>query len=169
MSKLSRSPQRHSFHKERELKKLEENPNDQGAKDMLEFYDDWDQKELVREQDLEWQKNNMEYDLRSCDWILKKVRESSRYAQNLYAAMCNMDWQKLSVVPILKEERWSCSWRYAGGIIANMREEGDYIDWYCSGISDPEGYVKHGVVSEGTVTQEIKEDLQKLGWVPIEE
>ena len=73
---------------------------------MLEFYDDWDQKELVREQDLEWQKNNMEYDLRSCDWILKKVRESSRYAQNLYAAMCNMDWQKLSVVPILKEETW---------------------------------------------------------------
>ena len=85
------------------------------------------------------------------------------------SAMCNMDWQKLSIVPILKEERWSCSWRYAGGIIANMREEGDYIDWYCSGIADPEGYVKHGVVSEGTVTQEIKEDLQKLGWVPIEE
>ena len=52
---------------------------------------------------------------------------------------------------ILKERKWSCSWRYAGGIIAHMRREGDYIDWYCAG-------------DEGTVTGEIKEDFKQLGW-----
>jgi len=35
----------------------------------------------------------------------------------------------------------------------------DYIDWYCSGISD-----KDGSVQEGTISEEIKEDLKKLGW-----
>jgi hypothetical protein len=76
-------------------------------------------------------------------------------------------------MPILKEQKWSCSWRYAGGIIADMRQEGDYIDWYCSGIGDGLGNgdkdrVK-GYVSEGVVTEEIKADLLKVGWIVIEE
>jgi hypothetical protein len=52
-----------------------------------------------------------------------------------------------------------------------MRESGDYLDWYCSGIGeglgngDTEG-VK-GYVPEGIVTDEIKEDLKQLGWTPV--
>jgi hypothetical protein len=130
--------------------------------------------------DPEWQKNNMEYDLRSTQWILDKVRASNSYAQNLYAAMCNMQFVKLEVLPILKEERWSASWRHSGGIIADMQEKGDYIDWYCSGMGglsmqwdeDKETFeewqVRTKYVPEGTVTEEIKEDLKKLGWAPIE-
>ena len=119
-----------------------------------------------------WQKNNMEYDLRTCEPILKKVRASDTYAQNLYAAMCNMQFQQIEVWPILKNERWSCSWRHAGGIIADMREQGDYIDWYCSGIGeglgngDADGVKNY--VSEGVVTEEIKADLKELGWIPME-
>ena len=78
--------------------------------------------------DPESRKDNMEYDLLTTDWILEKVRSSKVYAQNLYCAMCNNDFIKREMWPLLKEQTWSCSWRYAGGIIANMRQQGDYID-----------------------------------------
>jgi hypothetical protein len=120
------------------------------------------------EQDPEWQKNNLEYDLRSTDWILEKVRRSDTYAQNLYAAICNNEFQKRDVMPILKNETCSYSWRYAGGIVADMRQEGDYINWYCSGIGEGLGNGdvdrRKGYVSESTVTEEIEQDLLKLGW-----
>ena len=126
--------------------------------------------------------NNMEYDLLTTDWILEKVRESDVYAQNLYASMCNRDFIKHDVIPILKDQRWSCSWRYAGGIVADMQEKGDYIDWYCSGIRDTRtlsaseiavlteqeqlAYKEgEGYVSESVVTDEIREDLFRLGWI----
>ena len=82
--------------------------------------------------------------------------------------MCNMQFQKLDVMPILKNQRWSCSWRSAGGIVADMLEKGDYIDWYCSGIMHDEEGISTGHVPEGHVTDEIKEDLKKLGWIPVE-
>ena len=112
---------------------------------------------------LEWQKNNLEYDLLSADWILEKVRNSDNYAQNLYAALCNNDFIKNEVWPILKEDFWSCSWRYAGGIIADMQEKGDYMDWYCSGIGSSDSSKEY--VTESIVTDEIKDDLLKLGWL----
>jgi hypothetical protein len=51
-----------------------------------------------------------------------------------------------------------------------MREEGDYVEWYCSGIQgDPdEDWVDLGHVSEGTVTDQIREDLFKLGWIVLD-
>ena len=108
------------------------------------------------------------------DWILEKTRNSESYAQNLYAALCNMQWCRHHMWPILKEQYWHCSWRYAGGIIADMREQGDYIDWYCSGIRDMsldeeenKIYDSRQFVGEGFVTDEIREDLQRLGWIPI--
>jgi hypothetical protein len=100
--------------------------------------------------------------------MLEKVRASDTYAQNLYAAMCNNNFQKMDVFPILKNQLWSCSWRYAGGIIADMLEKGDYIDWYCSGIGDGLGNGDttgdKGYVSESVVTEEIAKDLEQLGW-----
>jgi hypothetical protein len=117
----------------------------------------------------------MEYDMRICDWMLAKVRATDTYAQNLYAAMCNNDFIKLDVVPILRQDPdkdyWSASWRSAGGIVANMREEGDYIDWYCSGIGDGLGNGDSdrtkGYVPEGQITDEIRNDLQRLGWAIV--
>lgn len=170
MSKVSSSPERHTFQKEGAIKRAEE----KGEKHNQAYIDMWEQIKIDdanKINDPAWQKNNMEYDLRASEELCHKVKANDTYAQNLYAAMCNNDFQKLDVVPILKEETWSVSWRYSGGIIADMREEGDYIDWYCSGIGDGLGngdpeHIK-GYVPEGCITDEIRNDLQRLGWAVV--
>ena len=115
---------------------------------------------------------NLEYDVEDCEWICAKIRSSDTYAQNFYAALCNNEFQRNEVWPILKDQTWGCTWRYAGGIVAHIRREGDYIDWYCSGIRgglnlDDQEH-DHGFVSEGVITDEILADLLRLGWVPCD-
>ena len=117
-------------------------------------------------------KHDLEQDLHRSPVILEKVKED-RYAQNLYAAMCNMQWQYLGsewaleagdLAALALADTWSCSWRYSGGIVAELQGQGDYMSWYCSGIglAPTSGYV-----SEGTVTDEIRADLAGLGWHPV--
>ena len=171
MKKVSSSPDRHTFQKEGYIERAKE----KGEELNQAYIDMWDQikiDEANRINDPAWQKNNMEYDLRSSKELCDKVKANDTYAQNLYAAMCNMRFQKLDVIPILKDELWSCSWRHAGGIVANMRMQGDYIDWYCSGIGEGLGNGDldgtKGYIAEGVVTDEIKEDLKQLGWISVE-
>ena len=176
MIKVSSSPERHTFQKEGAIKRAEE----KGEEPNQAYIDMWDQIKIDdanKINDPAWQQNNMEYDLRSNEWILEKVRASETYAQNLYASICNNDFIKIEVIPILRQDPdkdyWSASWRYAGGIVADMRQEGDYIDWYCSGIGNSEsGYgLDHrpatGYVPEGMITDEIRNDLQRLGWAVV--
>ena len=170
MNKISKSPQRHTFQKEGYVERCKEK-GEEPNQNYLDLFSTW-----LNEDD-EWSKknhpNDMEWCLRSTDWICEKARASDAYAQNLYAAMCNNDFIKLEVVPILRQDPdkdyWSASWRSAGGIVANMRQQGDYIDWYCSGIGDGLGNGDvdgtKGYVPEGKITEEIKMDLQRLGWV----
>ncbi len=177
MKKVSKSPERHTFQKEGYV-------NRQIAKGepVSEDYLDWFEKVLEEHDhkfdDPETHKNNLEYDLLTTDWILEKVRSSESYAQNLYAALCNMEWRKRELWQELKEENWGCSWRYAGGIVADMRQEGDYIDWYCSGMgglnreydgeeTNEQWQKRTGYVPESVVTEEIEQDLNRLGWTPI--
>jgi hypothetical protein len=137
-----------------------------------DFQDAWLQRDNELKSNDDWKQNNLEYDLTSSDWIVDKACRDDRYAQNIYAALCNQRWQKRDVMPILKDEYWHCSWRYAGGIVANLRKSGDYLDWYCSGIGgglgngDKDGSKSY--VSEGTVTEEISYDFYQLGWVHSE-
>ena len=179
---ISKSPQRNTFQKNGYLNRQAEKgltpETDTETQQMVEFYESWNDLKAKKEADPEWQKNNLEWDLRTTDWILEKARASDKYAQNLYAAMCNNDFQQAEVWPILTDQTWSCSWRYAGGIVADMLEKGDYIDWYCSGIGGlnqefdaKETYeqwsARTGYVSESTVTEEIEQDLRRLGWIVI--
>ena len=116
---------------------------------------------------------DLESDLIQSLDIKDKVRNNDSYAQNLYAALCNNDFQKRDLWPMLKDDLWHCSWRYAGGIIADIRGTGDYLDWYCSGIGDGLGNgdsdgIK-GYVPEGFVSEEIEHDLYNINWLVIKE
>lgn len=159
--KLRTSPDRGKF----SIEKAKERDAHEYAEYLERHFDNRRQQET----DPSWQQNNLEYDLRTSDWLAKKVRNSERYAQHLYAALCNNEFQKLSVIEILKDQTWSCSWRYAGGIIADIREQGDYLDWYCSGRLfhnyDESARID---VAEGDITDEIRQDLNNLGWRPVE-
>jgi hypothetical protein len=48
---------------------------------------------------------------------------------------------------------YRCSWRYAGGMVADIRNKGeDYMDFYCSG-------------REGLVNDEFADDMYNMGWI----
>ena len=98
---------------------------------------------------------NLADELANSTEICEKVLSDEEYAKDLYRALSNMQWRKRELMPLLRNELWSASWRCAGGIVAELRQEGDYLDWYCTG-------------GEGTVTEEIKADLARLGWEPVE-
>lgn len=175
MTKVSKSPDRHTFQKENYLKRcIEEGKAPSEA--YLKMWED------ASAEDNAWaeqeHKNNLEYDLRTTDWILEKARANDAYAQNIYAALCNMRWCKRDMWPVLAEQYCSYSWRYAGGIVADMLQQGDYIDWYCSGMGGlnqeydsketaEEWSKRTGYVPEGVVTEEIEQDFSKLGWFPV--
>ena len=146
MTRLSKSPDRFNHL----IDHLVSDKNEPDVQLLKMFSEDTDKKE----NDPEWRKNNLEYDLRTAEHILNKVRSSKDYAHNLYAALCNNEFIKRDMWQILKEDTWSCSWRYAGGVVADMREEGDYIDWYCGG-------------DEGNIVDEIQNDLYELGWLVV--
>ena len=113
--------------------------------------------------------HDMFEDMKNSKMILEKVKQD-RYAQNLYAAMCNMRWQKSEVWPVLKNDLWSCTWRSAGGIVAELQGYGDYMNWYCSGMGGFDYAVtdiREGYVPEAHVTDEIRSDLGSLGWHPV--
>lgn len=173
MSRPSKSPERNTFQKEGYLKRCAEEGKEPNPA-YLKIYED------ANQLDEEWIEqdhgHDMEWDLRTTDWILEKVRASDSYAQNLYAAICNREFTKRDTWPILKDLRWGASWRYAGGIIADMRQQGDYIDWYCSGMGGlnqeydnketaEEWSKRTGFVPESYVTEEIEQDLLRLGWL----
>lgn len=99
------------------------------------------------------QEPNLENDLLNSEWIKNKCIHSRIYSQNLYAALCNNKF-------FYGDKEWTCSWRYAGGLVSQINGGNDYMDYYCSGIGKTQGFV-----CESTVTDEIRIDLLKLGWI----
>lgn len=91
-------------------------------------------------------------DLKKVDWIAFKCKRDEKYAQNLYAALCNNIFCK-------SYREWFCSWRQSGAIIAEIVGQGSYLNWYCSGMAGKEGFVE-----EGQITSEISSDITNLGW-----
>lgn len=92
---------------------------------------------------------NLFRDVIDSQTIKTKMRASKDYCKRFYAAMCNTDVYKIG-----EAGEYGYSWRSAGGLIADILGEGDYLDWYCSG-------------NEGYVDDEIAEDLKEIGWVAI--
>jgi hypothetical protein len=185
MTEISKSIDRGSFRINSILKQVEEGAlSAEEAEQQLALSKSWQDMVKDHESQPEWQQNNMEYDLCSTPWIIEKVRSNNVYAQHLYAAICNNCFQENKVWPALKNQTWSASWRSAGGIIADMQGKGDYIDWYCSGIKgdaldeeqlslldheQKERYLESTrYVSESVVTEEIRADLFRLGWIVLD-
>lgn len=181
---MNSSPDRGTFHSkcliEDAIAEGRDPKTDPEVLAVLEREKTWNELAKKQFEKPEWKENNLEYDLRSTKWICDKVKARESYAQNIYAALCNQAWQKNDVWPLLKNETYSCSWRYAGGIVADMVESGDYIDWYCSGIKGDlteqqiASALEQGMdivkyVGEGHVTDEVREDFFKLGWIPVDE
>ena len=106
---------------------------------------------------------NLERDIRGTNWIVTKIRREEVYAQNLYAALCNNEYVPKDMWAILKNLKWNCSWRYAAGLVSDIREDESYIDWYCSGTGF-KGTDFTGFVEESYVTDEIIDDFDKIGW-----
>lgn len=178
---LRSSPSNYEFLLERLNREKEQGHLDDEAFNLrVKYYTDEERNTVQRENDPKWAENNLEYDLRTVDWVAEKCRDRV-YAQHLYAALCNNEFMKNEVWTILLDKNWSCSWRYAGGIIANIRQEGDYVDWYCTGSYydlreeeelaalslDEQALYKEcqAYVGEGHITDEIRQDLFKLGWI----
>jgi len=186
---MNSSPERGTFHRqcaiERAIEDGRDPETDESVQNALEIELMFKDRQAEQYADPEWQKNNLEYDLRSTKWICDKAKAREEYAQNLYAAMCNNEFQRLEVWPLLKGQTYSCSWRYAGGIVADMREQGDYIDWYCSGMTGGVSkdelaamteeqraryhWFQENFVGESVVTDEVREDLLKLGWKVVDD
>lgn len=113
-------------------------------------------------------KPDLEQELYESRMIRKKAAGQEDYCQNLYAAFCNNQFQKLDVEYILADINWSCSWRYAGEIASklyNDLETHDYMEFYCYGAFHE---IKNHYVMEGVITDEIRADLLKLNWVVID-
>jgi len=84
--------------------------------------------------------------------LSKKIQEDDVFAQALYASLCNTVWFNKST-----DDIYSCSWRYAGGFVANIRDKGeDYMDFYCSG-------------GEGCYHSEVNKELNKIGYSSVKE
>jgi len=101
--------------------------------------------------------NDLEYHLLMSKSIQEKCRVDHDYRNKLYGALCNTEWTAKHPIPLLKEEIWSCSWRYAGELVARLsasEEQYDYMDFYCNG-------------EEGKLDPTIIEDLDKLGFICV--
>ena len=74
-----------------------------------------------------------------------KIRTDDDFCENVWSALANKIWENNDGA------EFSCTFRYAGGLIADIRGRGNYMDWYCSG-------------PYAIVTDEIEKGLGGLGW-----
>ena len=84
------------------------------------------------------------------DNLFERVLEDD-FANKLYGSLCNIIWYNRTT-----EDIYSCSWRYAGELVGDIRCRGEnYMDYYCNG-------------KEGIIDPEVLKELKNLGYEPIE-
>ena len=107
----------------------------------------------MNEPEVETNDPSLELELYQAKHIVNScVADPKGFATDLYSALCNTTWVHRGT-----GSEFSCSWRYAGGIVSTMSHSMDDHTIY------------YGTGAEGTVTDEILTELDKLGWEPTEE
>ena len=110
-------------------------------------------------------KADLALDMRDNELIVSCL-EDIEIAKDFYRALCDVEWFKVNLLPEDEEiiERlkgtrkvWSCSWRSAGRIISDIRNQKfntneSYLDFYCSG-------------DEGNVSELVEGCFKKIGWI----
>lgn len=76
-----------------------------------------------------------------------RIRSDEELCRQMWSALANVSWKHAN------GDTASYSFRAAGDMIAALRGEGEYMDWYCSG-------------PEAVVSDEIREAMAAQGWVP---
>jgi len=80
--------------------------------------------------------------------LKNKMVKDIDFAKDVYKALCNTQWREADGSYV-----YGCTWRYAGGLIAEIRNRGEtYLDFYLSG-------------REGQVTPKVERIFNGLGWV----
>jgi hypothetical protein len=96
----------------------------------------------------------LEEDLLASEHICSLVKNNPIFAAQLYAALCNIEWRRDGFP-------WATTWREAGRIVARL--EGDLNErayLYYNNQWAPEFKNVH----EGTVADEVANELLALGW-----
>ena len=76
----------------------------------------------------------------------EKICNDDEFAKRIYAALTNIIWRNGA-------DEFGASFRCTGAIIANIRDGGDYLDWYCC-------------AGEGVVDADIAAALLTKSWTP---
>ncbi len=73
-----------------------------------------------------------------------RIRADGAYAIAMWSALANVEWHGPEDVSV------SYSFRTAGDLVAWVREEGDYLDWYCAGpVAVVAPWIEEGLGQEG--------------------
>lgn len=78
----------------------------------------------------------------------ERMKKSDEFCTEVWSSLANVIW-----VNAQEEDKYSASFRYAGGLISEIIGRGDYMDWYCSGPYQ-------------SVSDEISDAMRGFGWVP---
>lgn len=97
----------------------------------------------------------LDQDVLNAEWLCQRIRSDVVYAEEFYCTLTNNEWicvreDAPAVWAALADHVWSGSWRFVGGMIADLRG-GDYLDWYYNG-------------NEGIISERVAADLTRLGW-----
>ncbi len=117
----------------------------------------WDLKTIIRMNDEsvddDEEMHSLELELYQAKHLVRRCqRDPDGFARDLYRALCNVTWKHVDGV-----DTYSCSWRYAGGIVSTMAYGLDeHMMFYACG-------------NEGTVSDDVLTELVKLGWEPTED
>lgn len=76
-----------------------------------------------------------------------KMKKDDEFCAEVWSALANIIWKNDDA------EEFDATFRYAGGLIADIIGRGDYMDWYCCGVY-------------GSVSMYIEKRLATLGWTP---